>query len=41
MFSYERSELENIRRPYCEQSEQQSSPKIVIERSVIAKQCSE
>ena len=23
MFSYERSELENIRRPYCEQSEQQ------------------
>ncbi|KKP29253.1 MAG: hypothetical protein UR15_C0019G0015, partial [Parcubacteria group bacterium GW2011_GWA2_31_28] len=22
MFSYERSELENIRRPYCEQSEQ-------------------
>ena len=37
MFSYERSELENIGCPYCEQSKQQGSAKQFLIFSVITK----
>ena len=37
MFSYERSELENIRYSYCEQSEQQGSAKQAFIFNVIIK----